>query len=116
MAETQRVSKRPFFWTSENVPTSASGEISAEARARLGHALGLSPRELAIALKVIDGCTTSQVAMALGCSPHTVDSHLRRIFAKLGVANRVSMATRVLLAYAQINSSDPKGVPESRDP
>lgn len=116
MAATQRVSKRPFFSTSEDAPTSASSDISAEARARLEHALGLSPRELAIAFKVMDGCTTSQVAIALGCSPHTVDSHLRRVFAKLGVTNRVSMATRVLLVYARINSRDQKGVPESRDP
>lgn len=110
------MSKRRFLSTSEDAPTSASSEVSAEARARLDHALGLSPRELAIALKVMDGCTTSQVAIALGCSPHTADSHLRRVFAKLGVANRVSMATRVLLAYAQIHSSEQKGVPESRDP
>ena len=34
----------------------------------------------------------ADVASALHMSPHTVNTHLRHIFAKLGVRNRVALA------------------------
>ncbi|MCF2532085.1 helix-turn-helix transcriptional regulator [Yinghuangia sp. KLBMP8922] len=36
--------------------------------------------------------TNRQVAQQLYLSPHTVDAHLRRVFAKLGVRNRADLA------------------------
>ena len=44
----------------------------------------LSKREREILQKVADGATTRQVASDLGISPHTVKTHLERIFEKLG--------------------------------
>lgn len=48
----------------------------------------LSKREREILQKVADGSTTRQVAAELGISPHTVKTHLERIFEKLGANDR----------------------------
>jgi hypothetical protein len=39
------------------------------------------------------GLTNGAVARRLYISPHTVNTHLRHVFAKLGVSNRVALAT-----------------------
>ena len=51
-------------------------------------AMPLSKREREILQKVADGATTRQVATDLGISPHTVKTHLERIFEKLGANDR----------------------------
>lgn len=48
----------------------------------------LSKREREILQKVANGSTTKQVATELGISPHTVKTHLERIFEKLGANDR----------------------------
>jgi len=48
----------------------------------------LSKREREILQKVADGATTRQVATELGISPHTVKTHLERIFEKLSANDR----------------------------
>lgn len=60
-----------------------------------GHAPVLSPRELEIARMTADGLPNKTIAAVLDISTHTVDTHLRRIFAKLGVGCRAAMATRL---------------------
>ncbi|MFD0854582.1 response regulator transcription factor, partial [Actinomadura adrarensis] len=54
---------------------------------------GLSPREYEIASLVAQGCTNQQVAEKLFLSVRTVETHLSRVFAKLGVTSRVGVAT-----------------------
>lgn len=44
---------------------------------------------------VAQGLTNGAVAKRLYISPHTVNTHLRHAFAKLGVSNRVALATEV---------------------
>jgi len=56
---------------------------------------GLTPTERAVAELVAEGLTNREVAKRLYISPHTVNSHLRQIFRKLGVANRVALAAKV---------------------
>jgi DNA-binding NarL/FixJ family response regulator len=58
----------------------------------------LSKREREILQKVADGATTRQVATELGISPHTVKTHLERIFEKLGANDR---AQAVAIAIRQ---------------
>lgn len=58
----------------------------------------LSRREREILQKVADGATTRQVASDLGISPHTVKTHLERIFEKLGANDR---AQAVAIAIRQ---------------
>lgn len=58
----------------------------------------LSKREREILQKVADGATTRQVATELGISPHTVKTHLERIFEKLAANDR---AQAVAIAIRQ---------------
>jgi DNA-binding NarL/FixJ family response regulator len=48
----------------------------------------LSKREREILQKIANGATTKEVANDLGISPHTVKTHLERIFEKLGANDR----------------------------
>jgi len=48
-----------------------------------------------IAELVTEGATNREVAAVLVISTHTVDSHLRHVFAKLGISSRVQLAAIV---------------------
>jgi DNA-binding CsgD family transcriptional regulator len=65
----------------------------------------LSPREQEIARMVAKGHTNQAIADALGISAWTVSTHLRRIFAKLGVNSRAAMVAGVLVEGWSISSS-----------
>lgn len=52
----------------------------------------LSTREWEVAVLVARGNQTKQVAFQLGLSEHTVENHLRRIYAKLGIHSRARLA------------------------
>jgi DNA-binding CsgD family transcriptional regulator len=54
----------------------------------------LTPRELQVVALVADGKVNKQVADVLRISEWTVSTHLRRIFAKLGVDTRAAMVSR----------------------
>jgi DNA-binding CsgD family transcriptional regulator len=53
----------------------------------------LTAREREIALLVAQGRSSKEVAAALVLSVRTVDNHLQRIFAKLGVTSRAQLRT-----------------------
>jgi DNA-binding NarL/FixJ family response regulator len=53
-----------------------------------GQEAPLSKRETQILQKVAYGATTKEVAEELGISPHTVKTHLERVFEKLGASDR----------------------------
>jgi DNA-binding CsgD family transcriptional regulator/tetratricopeptide (TPR) repeat protein len=55
----------------------------------------LTATERAVSLLVAEGLTNGAVARRLYISPHTVNTHLRHVFAKLGVSNRVALAAVV---------------------
>lgn len=57
----------------------------------------LSPREKEIVRLVASGFTNKSIAAVLEISPWTVATHLRRVFAKLGVNSRAEMITQVLV-------------------
>ncbi len=52
----------------------------------------MTASELAVARLVADGLTNREVADRLFLSPHTVNSHLRHVFTKLGINSRVELA------------------------
>ncbi|MEV6482272.1 BREX system ATP-binding domain-containing protein [Streptomyces sp. NPDC051576] len=56
----------------------------------------LTPSEVRVVRLVVEGLTNRETAQRLAVSAHTVDSHLRRAFAKLGVSRRVELARYVL--------------------
>jgi ATP/maltotriose-dependent transcriptional regulator MalT len=52
----------------------------------------LTTSELTVARLVAEGLTNREVAERLFVSPHTVNSHLRHVFSKLGITSRVELA------------------------
>jgi DNA-binding CsgD family transcriptional regulator len=52
----------------------------------------LTTSELTVAGLVVEGLTNREVAERLFVSPHTVNSHLRHVFSKLGITSRVELA------------------------
>jgi len=56
----------------------------------------LTESELRVVRLVAEGLTNRQVASRLFLSPHTVDSHLRHSFTKLGVSSRVELTRHVM--------------------
>ncbi len=55
---------------------------------------GLSLREVEILRLIAQGKSNSVIAVILGIAPGTVDTYLRRVFDKLGVADRTSAAVK----------------------
>ncbi|CAL9341545.1 hypothetical protein SUDANB6_00280 [Streptomyces sp. enrichment culture] len=77
----------------------ARGELRALGAASHGADAGaltlLTPQQLRIARYVAEGATNREVALSLAVSTRTVDYHLRKVFATLGVRSRVELARMV---------------------
>ena len=58
--------------------------------------VALSPREQEIARMIAKGYPNKTIAGVLDISVWTVSTHLRRIFAKLGVSSRAAMVGRMI--------------------
>ena len=55
----------------------------------------LSPTEQKVAALVAEGLTNAQVGERLFVSRHTVDTHLRHIYGKLGISSRAELASQL---------------------
>ncbi len=62
----------------------------------LGPSPRLSPREQEVLIWVAKGKSNPSIAEILGISAHTVDAHLRRIYLKMGVFDRITAAVRAI--------------------
>ncbi|MEV6292086.1 helix-turn-helix transcriptional regulator [Streptomyces sp. NPDC051896] len=60
---------------------------------------GLSPRERQIAQLVILGRTYAEIATSLHIQEQTVNDHMRKVFAKTGVGNRVELCTEMFTRH-----------------
>ena len=67
----------------------------------------LTPAERRVAELAASGASTKEIAQALVVSARTVEAHLRRIYAKLGVRSRAQLAAR--LAGSAGTTSTPAG-------
>lgn len=56
----------------------------------------LSLREHQVVAGVVDGLTNDEIGGRLEISPKTVESHLRRLFERHGLASRTELATRAI--------------------
>jgi DNA-binding CsgD family transcriptional regulator len=59
------------------------------------HATELTAKEWQVALAVAEGASNREVAASLFVSPRTVDTHLTRIYRKLGVRSRAQLVRRL---------------------
>jgi len=56
----------------------------------------LTPRESDVLRLIAHGCTYAQVADRLGVSPHTVTSHVKNAYRKLGVRSGAAAVMRAV--------------------
>jgi DNA-binding NarL/FixJ family response regulator len=82
---------------------------------------GLTPREREIVALIVTGASNKDIAWQLGLNEQTVKNHLRKVFDKLHVANRVELALaaveRRLVAPAGTSGGDAATDPStSADP
>ncbi|MDQ7905663.1 helix-turn-helix transcriptional regulator [Phytohabitans sp. ZYX-F-186] len=71
----------------------------------------LTDRERAVACLAGQALTNQQIARRLKISPHTVNFHLRRIFQKLGIDSRVSLAQIVHARRSNMDHGSRAGQP-----
>lgn len=64
-------------------------------RSEEDESLGLTPRELELAMLVVSGLRNRDVASRLGISEGTAKLHLYNVYKKLDVANRVELVLRI---------------------
>ena len=81
----------------------------------LGEVPVLSSREAEVLTWVAHGKTNAGIGEILGISAHTVDAHLRRVYLKLGVTDRISAALRGLgFGLISLDPPDQPAVTRSR--
>jgi DNA-binding CsgD family transcriptional regulator len=78
----------------------------------------LTPREREVAALVISGVSTRHIAARTGLTISTVNTYLKRIFAKLGVHSRVELVARMAgtdgMMDAPLDGAEHDGLPEGR--
>ena len=86
--------ERVFTPEQERVAVAELGRLARQARESSGVRASLTERELQILELVSRGLTVKQVATRLGLSPRTVETHVAKLYRKLGVRNRVQAVSR----------------------
>lgn len=59
---------------------------------------GLTAQEMRVAHEIAAGATNREAATRLFCSPKTIEYHLTRVYAKLGVRSRAALASHITAA------------------
>lgn len=72
--------------------------IEAGAAASSGALEPLTPTEKKVARYLVNGFTSKEIALALACSPRTVEVHRANMIRKMGVRNSAEMVSRLLAA------------------
>ncbi len=72
-------------------------------------ALGLSPRERDVVVGVLEGQTSGEIAADLGISTHTVNDHLKSVFAKASVRSRRELVARIFFEHYAPRLGSPLG-------
>jgi DNA-binding CsgD family transcriptional regulator len=70
--------------------------LSPKRWAQVGQHLGLSDRELSVAILIFEGRSRWQIAHRLQCAPGTIRVYIDRLYAKLKVVDRLGMALRLI--------------------
>jgi len=80
----------------ERAAVIALGSLAKQAREGSEMQASLTPREHEILLLVSQGLTMQQVGSRLGISPRTVETHVAKLYRKLGVRTRVQAVSRAV--------------------
>lgn len=86
--------ERVFTPEQERIAVSMLGEMARRARESSDVRAVLTQRELQILDLLSRGVTVKQVASRLGLSPRTVETHISKLYRKLGVRNRVQAVSK----------------------
>jgi DNA-binding NarL/FixJ family response regulator len=78
------------------IRTAAAGGLAFSVRPDRGVVARLSPREHDVVRLVADGRTNDEIGARLGIGSKTVETHLARLFERLGVASRTELAMRAV--------------------
>jgi ATP/maltotriose-dependent transcriptional regulator MalT len=68
----------------------------------LAESLGLSGRELEIVQAIFNDQSQDGIAQQLGISPHTVHTHMERLYHKLAVSSRCGVVVRLFREYLSL--------------
>ncbi len=86
--------ERVFTPEQERVALAELGRLARQAREVAEVREALTERELEILRHLSKGLSVKQVATRLGISPRTVESHIAKLYRKLGARNRVQAVSR----------------------
>ncbi len=86
----------PFVNLLHAIRQVAAGGVAYSVRPAPSGPRRLSLRELEVVRLIVDGRSNDEIAVRLGISPKTVESHLTRIFERLQIAGRTELATRAI--------------------
>jgi DNA-binding NarL/FixJ family response regulator len=86
--------ERVFTGEQERVAVEGLGRLARRAREASDLRSSITPRELEILEYASFGLTTRQIANRLGLSGRTVETHVAKVYKKLGVRNRVQAIAR----------------------
>lgn len=84
-----------------------------DSEARLLPSLGLTPREVEVAVWLARGRTNLEIATILGMRSRTVEKHVEHVLNKLGVENRTAAAMLIggTLSFGARAAPGPRGTP-----
>jgi DNA-binding NarL/FixJ family response regulator len=83
-----------FAATHEQLAHSHLSHLARRARAAASAATMLTPRELDVLQLIANGLTARQIASRLNISPRTVETHIAKLYEKLGVRTRIQAIQR----------------------
>jgi len=85
--------------------------VTDEAWKRIGIRLRLTKRELQVVRSLCSECREPAVAASLNVSPHTIRTHLERIYTKLGVTGRVDLMLLLLGTFLVLTAEPGSKLP-----
>jgi DNA-binding CsgD family transcriptional regulator len=97
----------------KSLPASATAcfMLDPSAWVAVSRKLKLSPREFQIAQLVFQDRKEAAIARSLGMSPHTVRSHMERLYRKLGVRSRVELVLRIAASFLSLTAEEGSSLP-----
>jgi DNA-binding CsgD family transcriptional regulator len=85
--------------------------LSEVAWCAIAESLSFSQKQIAILRGVFDGRKETAIADDLGMSPHTVHTHMERIYHKLGINGRLELVQFIVAEFLKLTADMTSGMP-----